>query len=259
MRALRFLFAFFLGTLQLFSSPLSEERVSVVATTAWTAAFARMAGVTDPSVLAPYELKHPPEYELRPSDIEAVINAEYVVFAGYENMVHKIKEAVEDDKPKLVQIRTDYRLATLKDSVLKIAAVAGDISVAEANLEKMARLYSDWKRVLKEEGHTALKVVVQFFHRPLAEELNFNIVGVFGPGPLEAAQITDLAQKKFDLIIDNWHNEAGTPLKEALPESKYVSFINFPGAYETMTLFDVLDYNRRVLADGLAETPVEEN
>ena len=247
MKPFRLFLFLFLGAFQLHSAPQEEEGVPVVTTTAWTAAFARMAGVTDTRILAPYELRHPSEYELRPSDIEAVMQAEYVIFAGYENMVNKIKEAVGGDKSELIQITTTYQMVTVRESVLKIASIAGDVIEAETNLVEMERFYAEWKDELSSEGITDLKVVVQFFHKPLANELGLPIVGVFGPGPLEAKQIADLAGQSFDLIIDNWHNETGTPLKEAVPESLYVSFVNFPGAHETKTLLDVLEYNRKEL------------
>ena len=43
------------------------------------------------------------------------------------------------------------------------------------------------------------------------EELGFAVAGVFGPGPLEAAQITKLSPVAASLLVDNWHNEAGLP------------------------------------------------
>jgi len=67
---------------------------------------------------------------------------------------------------------------------------------------------------------------------------------VFGPGPLEAAQITALTPVNARLIVDNWHNEAAAPLRETMKASRYVSLINFPGPGGTKSLFDVLSYNR---------------
>ncbi len=50
----------------------ATEELRVVATTPWTAAFALAAGVENVRVLAPYEMQHPPEYELRASDVVRV-------------------------------------------------------------------------------------------------------------------------------------------------------------------------------------------
>ena len=70
---------------------LAAEGPTVIATNGWTAAFAKLAGVEDPEVLAPYEMKHPPEYELSLAELRRVAQADYIVFAGYEAMMTRIK------------------------------------------------------------------------------------------------------------------------------------------------------------------------
>ena len=224
-----------------------EERASVVATTSWTAAFVRAAGLDAPYVLAPYELRHPSEYELKPSDIQVVTQADVVVFAGYENMVSKIKDAVGGAKPKLLQITTDYRMETIRQSVLAIADAVGDRSTAENNIHDIDEFYTEWREQLRRRGLFGGPVLVHFFQRPLAEELGFDVKGIFGPGPLEARQIADMSEENPVVIIDNWHNPTGTPLTETIPDTAYVTFINFPGEGGTVTLLDVLEYNRAAL------------
>ena len=80
------------------------------------------------------------------------------------------------------------------------------------------------------------------------EELGFTVKGMFGPAPLEAAQITRLSQEKVSLLVDNWHNEVAAPLRETLPGVRYSSLINCPGPDGTVTLLDVLADNRKRLA-----------
>ena len=227
----------------LYAGPLDKEDSLVVATTSWTAAFARAAGIENIRVLAPYELQHPPEYELRPSDIEAVSHAALIIYAGYEVMVTKIVEAVGIDKNKLVQITTDHRLGTIRQSVRKIAAAAGTADKAEVNLGEIETFFDDWKR----EISAGIPVLVHFFQRPLAEELGYEIVGIFGPAPLEARQITDLSGKSPGLIIDNRHSPVAGPLKETLQGVPQVFFRNFPGSEEAGSLLDVLRSNREAL------------
>ena len=226
---------------------MQEERASVVATTSWTAAFVRAAGVDAPYVLAPYELRHPAEYELKPSDIHVVTQADVVVFSGYENMVSKIKDAVGGVKPKLLQIATDYRMETIRRSVLSVAEAVGDRSLAENNIRDIDAFYAEWREQLRRRGILGGSVLVHFFQRPLAEELGFDVLAVFGPGPLEARQIAEMSEENPVVIIDNWHNPTGTPLIETIPDSAYVTFINFPGEARTVTLLDVLEYNRAAL------------
>ena len=79
-------------------------------------------------------------------------------------------------------------------------------------------------------------------------ELGFTIKGVFGPAPLEAAQIAKLSAEKVTYIVDNWHNEVAGPLRETMPDTRYASLINFPGPDATKTLMDVLSDNRHILS-----------
>ena len=58
--------------------------VTVVATTSWTAAYAMAAGAADVYVLAPYEMVHPSEYELRPGDIARLNSSRLIILSiGY--------------------------------------------------------------------------------------------------------------------------------------------------------------------------------
>ena len=70
---------------------------------------------------------------------------------------------------------------------------------------------------------------------------------MFGPAPLEAAQISRLSAVKAALVIDNWHNEVTGPLRETMRKSRFASLINFPGPDGTVTLLDVLADNRKRL------------
>jgi hypothetical protein len=79
------------------------------------------------------------------------------------------------------------------------------------------------------------------------EELGFDILGVFGPAPLEARQIVELSKEKPVFIIDNSHNPVGSPLRETLPDAVYVVFSNFPDSEQAGGLLDVLRSNREAL------------
>ena len=67
----------------LYAQAAGEDTSSFVASTTWTAAFADLAGVDEITVIAPATLRHPPEYELVPSDIVTIQNARFFVSAGY--------------------------------------------------------------------------------------------------------------------------------------------------------------------------------
>ncbi len=52
-----------------------KSDITVVATNSWTGAFARAAGAKNVVILAPFDMEHPSEYELRAADIPLVVNA----------------------------------------------------------------------------------------------------------------------------------------------------------------------------------------
>ncbi len=223
----------------------AESPLRVVATTSWTAALATAAGATDVTVLAPVELRHPAEYELKPSDIMALSGAGLIVSTGFEVMAKKLAEAAGARHVRVLQVDADYSLATMSRSLRAIAALTGTTAKAEESIRELASFLASWKGELKERGLLGAPVVVHVFQKPLMDELGFTVKGVFGPGPLEAAQIATLSASGAALIVDNWHNEVAGPLRETIPRARYVSCINFPGPDGTVSLLDVLADNRR--------------
>ncbi|MEX2445010.1 MAG: ABC transporter substrate-binding protein [Alkalispirochaeta sp.] len=246
----------FLGTvlgLAAQGQPLVQDEPRVVATTPWTAAFALAAGVQDVHVLAPYEMRHPPEYELRATDVARAQDADLLVFGGYEAMMGRLRDAIGGDSPRLVRIRTDHARETIAESVMKIAQEAGTAAVARENVAEIEEFLDDWRSEIADSRATEVRVVVHAFQQAIVGELGLEPVGVFGPGPLSARQIGDLTESRPALVIDVWHNEAAAPLHETVPDAVFVSLINFPGRDGTRTLMDVLRHKRRALATALEE------
>jgi ABC-type Fe3+-hydroxamate transport system substrate-binding protein len=223
----------------------------VVASTSWTAAFVRAAGVEDVRVLTPYALRHPSDYVVRPSDLLAVRDADVVVYAGYEAMAPRLVEAADGTGARLVKIDTRNDPATVAVSLAVLGDVLGTRAAAAAAAARVAAFVTAWREELRAAGLAGAVVVTHQFQRPLAEALGFAVAGTFGPAPLEAAGIVGLARIAPILLVDTWHNEAGRPLAEALPGTPYVSWLNFPVDPERPGLLDVLEENRRRLADAL--------
>lgn len=225
-----------------------QKDYRVVATTSWTAALAMAAGVTDIVVLAPSELRHPAEYELKPSDIMALKGADLIVSTGFETMARKLAAAAGTQHITVLQVDADYSLPTMRKSILAIAEATGTTTKAQESVTALENFIASWKKELQKSGLYGASVLAHVFQKPLMDELGFSVQGLFGPGPLEASQITKLSGANAALIVDNWHNEAAAPLRETLPEVRYVSLINFPGPDGTVTLLDVLADNRKRLS-----------
>ncbi|HTO21530.1 MAG TPA: zinc ABC transporter substrate-binding protein [Spirochaetia bacterium] len=222
----------------------AAEPTRVVATNSWTAAFAAAAGATDIVTLAPPGLRHPAEYELKPSDVAALRGAGLIVYTGFEVMARKLADAAGTQSIRLLKVDADYTVPVLRASINAIADALGTQAVARRNLAELEAFLASWKSELSDAGLGGTPIVVHVFQKPLMEQLGFSVSGVFGPGPLEAAQIARLSPTGARLIVDNWHNEAGGPLRETMKSAGYASLINFPGEDATKTLLDVLKDDR---------------
>ncbi|MDD9990008.1 MAG: ABC transporter substrate-binding protein [Spirochaetaceae bacterium] len=223
---------------------------AVVASTEWTAAFARAAGIVEVTVLAPAASRHPAEYQLRPSDLRAVAAADALIFAGYEAMADRLRE-LAGREATVLRIDTDYSLATLRRSLAALDAAGGTPVSTEASLRAIAEEYAAWRAELAAHGLAGAPALVHRFQEPLARELGFDVVATFGPLPPQAAALASLADAEVALIIDNHHNPVAAPLAEMHTPAPVVAFLNFPGAAGTTTLLDVVRHNRGLLAATL--------
>jgi len=225
----------------------SDTESLVVATSSWTAAYARIAGADSVYVLAPIEMEHPSEYELRMSDIARLQQASLIVYAGYEVMTDRLKTGLDLPPDRMLYIHTDYDFASIEKAVLDIAERLGTTDIACINLEAVRHELSAARETLK--ALVGQPIVVHRFQVSLAKEFGITPVAIFGPGAPEAAQIAEVARTQAVMIIDNLHNPVGQPFLEALPTARYVQFLNFPGLHQTTTLADVIRFNASIWAN----------
>ncbi|OQX29136.1 MAG: hypothetical protein B0D92_05320 [Spirochaeta sp. LUC14_002_19_P3] len=221
-----------------------------LASTAWTAAFCRAAGITDVTVLASVYLLHPPDYELKPSDIPVLMEAELIVAGGYEAMMERLHTHASSSGARLVQIETSYDPAIMTKSVETLAAVAGTVP---AGLEAVKLAWQEARRQIVMAGLGGARVIVHSFYVPFAQEMGFEVQGVFGPMPPGPRSIAELAEIPAMIIIDNGHNPAADSLREVHKDSVFVELINFPGQDGTVELADVIAYNAGVLIKGASK------
>jgi len=239
----------FIGFLIVFlpETSIGQENISVVVTSSWTAAYAELAGIDSYSVMAPFEMQHPSEYELQIEDIKRLREADLIICGGYESMMNKIRTGLQIDPERILEIKTDYNLDNITRSVHSIAKIAGTSNKAEKNLQHIRDLFIESREKIENAGLRETPVLAQFFLRSLSEELKLNIAGIFGPRQLEAFDIGELMQIDFKMIIDNAHNPSAKPLAESKKGAEIVYLINFPGVGGTRTLEDVIRYNVNML------------
>jgi len=236
---------FLLALLCLLSLPLAAQERPVVASTSWVQAFAIAAGAKNIVTIAPFELQHPPEYEIKPSDLLAVQHASLIVYSGYEKFAKKLAETAQNSNLKLLTVYTDNVPSTIIAESRKIAEALGTTE----EQARWAQAFTSFTEKLRSEVAASLpdkRVAVQAYMKTFVNWLGLDVVGTFGPGEPSPAVVLDLIKKKPAMVIDNYHNPGGKALAESLGVP-YVVLINFPGKDGTRTIEDVFLYNEKAI------------
>ncbi|NLW47049.1 MAG: ABC transporter substrate-binding protein [Firmicutes bacterium] len=199
----------------------------VVASTSWTGAIARAAGADEVRVLAPLELKHPPEYDYRPTDIAKLGQASAVVYAGYEPFMKKLLEAAGYPESQTFKVRTTNTPDNLKQQARQLAAKLGTVKQETEWEEEFEQVAVDILEKAKVQNAARTRVLVQQHQQPFVEWLGYQVVGVFSADELTPAKVMEYANLQPDLVIDNYHNPQGKPIV-AVAKCGYAELINFP-------------------------------
>ncbi|QTQ16946.1 metal ABC transporter solute-binding protein, Zn/Mn family [Treponema parvum] len=213
----------------------------VVASTSWTAAFADIAGADKVEIIAPANLRHPPEYEVTVSDIQKILDCDFFIYAGFERMMKTLGGVTESSK--MIKILSDNSVSTVTSETKKIAEILHTEGENEKRLKAYVKTIEDGKAEVQKRGLNKLKVLCNKHQIYLARELGFEVDDVFGPGPVTAMQIAKAKDGGYALIIDNIHNPQGKALVEVLPNAKYVVWRNFPDRVERNALLNVVQKN----------------
>lgn len=227
------------------SNKAAASTSGVVASTSWTAAFADIAGADQVDVIAPANLRHPPEYEITVGDIQKINDSKYFIYAGFERMMKTLGDSV--GKTEMVKVRCDNSVKNVLIQSRKIASLLGTEDVCEKRIQEYLDVEEYGKKTVTKKGLTGAKVLCNVNQIYLAEDLGFEVAATFGPGPVTADQIADAKTGNYVLIIDNVHNPVGSPLVEVSPESKYVIWRNFPESVERGALVRVIKANIEAL------------
>lgn len=230
------------------SAPAVSGEKPVIASTTWVAALAEAAGAKNVRVLAPAELRHPPEYELKPSDLALVSGADYVLYAGWERFAEKLTETAGSAGVRLVTVRAENDPTVLIDEAEKLAALFGTTERFEAWRRDFENLTGELKTKIT-AAWPDKRAVVQRMQTPFIRWLGFDISGEYGPAEPSPALILELSRLQPAMVIDNYHGPSGRPVAEAA-KVPYAELINFPGKDGTKTLEDVFRYNAGILINA---------
>ncbi|MET8678849.1 zinc ABC transporter substrate-binding protein [Streptomyces sp. NPDC004647] len=200
----------------------------VVATTTWEGGFAKAAGADDVKVIVPQSAQHAPDYDPKPSDLAAVADADFVLYAPFEPYAEKIKEAAGSDA-ELVEVNLDNDADKTTAEVARLGKLFGTEDAAAQWKKTFNSEYGKLRRELKQAwpGGKTPTVAAQVFSAWSAEMAGADVVGTYGPEAVTARQLSELSAKRPALVLDNAHMSTGTVLPDA--GAKQVEIVNYPG------------------------------
>lgn len=212
----------------------------VVASTSLTGAIAKAAGVKEVRVIVSSETRHPPEYDLKPSDLLIFEGAKAVIYGGYERMVSKLVETSKNKNILTLQINTETSPENLISQARKLSEILKterEEKIWEENFLKKL------KELQKKAGlFSGKRAIVHRFAQPFVQWAGLQIIQMVSPGELTPKVIGEAVAKNPDLVVDIYH----FPVAQVIAENakcKYVQVINFPGIGNTKTLEDIFEYN----------------
>jgi len=242
------LFALFLTNLG--AQTTSDFRV--VASTSWTAAFARAAGARHITTIAPLELRHPPEYEIKPSDLKAVSGAGFLVHSGYERFAKRLAETAGNEGLTIVQVYTDNIPDTFKAEARKLAVAFGTLPAWESWALSFDATTAGMKARIA-ASYPDKRAAVHKYLKTYAEWLGFEIVATFGPGEPSPALLLEIVRAEPVLVIDNYHNPSAKAIMESI-SAPLVTLVNFPGSGGNGTIEEVFTQNENSFLQAANDT-----
>ena len=220
--------------------PPASAQEAVVASTSLAGAIAKAAGAKEVRVVVSSEMRHPPEYDLKPSDLFKFEGAKVVIYGGYERMVSKLIETSKNKNILAMQINTETSPENLISQARKISEVLKtekEEQVWEKKfLEKLKKLQK------KISPFSRKRAVIHRFAQPFARWAGLQVVQIVSPGELTPKVIAEAIAKKPELVVDILHFPNARVIAENA-KCKYIQVINFPGADNTKTLEDIFEYN----------------
>jgi ABC-type Mn2+/Zn2+ transport system permease subunit len=226
-----------------FPSPSSAQE-AVVASTSLAGAIAKAAGAKEVRIIVSSEMRHPPEYDLKPSDLLKFERAKAVIYGGYEKMVSKLLEASKNKNILAIQIDTETSPENLISQARKISKVLGTEREEHVWEEKFLENLKELQK--KISLYSGKRAIVHRFAQPFAQWAGLSIAQIISPGELTPKVIGDAIAKNPELVVDIYH----VPVAQVIAENvrcKYVQVINFPGVENTQTLEEIFEYNSKEL------------
>lgn len=219
---------------------------AVVASTTWVGALAKAAGIADVTVIAPANVQHPPDYDPKPSDLAAVADADYVLYAEFDGFADRLTEAAGGDA-ELVPVQLENTPAAITAEVTRLGELFGTAEAATAWLAEFDSTYAELSEQVKAATAEPQTAVSHLFMAYWAEFAGLQVAGTFGPAPVTASQLAELTATKPAVVLANAHLPGANPDVEGAAR---VDIVNYPGA--DLDLLAVFRTNAESISAALA-------
>jgi zinc transport system substrate-binding protein/iron/zinc/copper transport system substrate-binding protein len=223
---------------------------TVVASTSLTAAIAKASGATEVRIITPVDVKHPPEYELKPSDLIKFDGAQAVVYGGYERMVSKLIETSGNKNIHTIKIDT----TTSPENVILQSRKIAQILHTEKAQEVWEKMFNTRLMALKAmlSPLAGKRTIVAAHAQPFARWAGLDVIMVLNPGELSVKAVTEAVTKRPDLVVDILHMPTARVVADN-SHARYVQVLNFPGMGGTVTLEDIFEFNTSQLLKAFGQ------
>lgn len=206
--------------------PTTSSGPKIVAATTWEGGIARAAGAANVKVIVSQAVSHAPDYDPKPSDLAAVADADFVLYAPFESFAGKIKEAA-GSKATLVEVNLDNGKDKLTAEVTRLAEMFGTQEAAKRWTATFETEYRKLAGTIKTAWPSGKRptAISQVFVTHAAELTGAEIIGTYGPEPVSPAKLAEMVGKNPQFIFDNVHMSAAGPGTSA----EHVAIVNYPG------------------------------
>ncbi len=205
----------------------------------------------------------PADYDIRPSDIEAVSKAKVLFYHGImgEYWLDDLIEA--SGNTNLTKIKISGPWNTPEGAKRYIRWIGGNLSqilgidlneTMNAMIEEIDRVSSDIQNEAASLGVNETKVICMQWQASFVSWVGFDVIATYGPPQMlstaDIKNLTETAKKEgVALIIDNL--QSGTEVGSTIAtecDAIHVVLSNFPGALpQTETLAKMIEHNAREL------------
>src|SRR3972149_10697958 len=183
-----------MGCLLFWSYPsFTSAQDVIVASTSLAGAIAKAAGAKEVRIIVSSEMRHPPEYDLKPSDLLKFEGARVVIYGGYERMVSKLLETSKNKNILAIQINTDTSPENLISQARKISEVLKTEKEGQVWEKKFLEKLKELQK--KISPFSGKRAIVHRFAQPFAQWAGLQVVQIVSPGELTPKVIGDAVAK----------------------------------------------------------------